>query len=90
MVKLEDLINLLIEVNLNTNHTVMFNYYGHTQEFSIRFFEGGWEGNMCSTNSDRFYLDLEGWEDKINELYNHYLEILNKDHICGYDEECGF
>lgn len=90
MVKLDDLINLLIEVNLNTNHTVMFNYMGHTQEFSIRFFEGGWERNIDPTENHGFYLDSDDWEEEVSNLYNHYSEILNKDHRVGYDKECGF
>ena len=90
MVKLEDLINLLIEVNHNTKHTVMFEYMGHTEDFSIRFFKDGWGFGLYPTETHRFYLDSEECEEQINELYNHYLEILNKEHKAGYDEECGF
>lgn len=90
MMKLDDLLKLLIEVNLNTKHTVTFYYMGHTQDFSIRFFENGWESNMNPTQEYKLYLDSEDWEEEVNKLYNHYSEILNKDHICGYDKECGF
>lgn len=84
------LINLLMEVNLYTKHTVMFDYMGHTKGFMVRFFKGGWESYREPTESHTFYLDKEECEERINELYMHYSEILNKDHVAGYDEECGF
>ena len=85
-----DLMELLIELNGYTNHTTMFDYLGHTDMFTIRFYKGGWKRNMKPAETFSVYLDEEGWEDEINRLYNHYFEILNKDHIAGYDEECGF
>ena len=85
-----DLMELLIELNRNTRHTVMFDYLGHTEDFSVRFYEGGWKEGMYPTENHSCYLDVEGWEDEVNEIYDHYFEILNKDHIAGYDEECGF
>lgn len=87
---LMELIELLIEVNHCTRHTVMFDYLGHTEGFSIRFYESGWEEKKVLTENHRFYLDDENWEEEVDKLYRHYFEILNKDHICGYDEECGF
>lgn len=90
MVKLEDLINLLIEINHNTNNTVMFEYFGHTEWFCIRFYKDGWKSFMDPTETHTLYLDCEDWEEEVDKLYNYYLEILNKDHRAGYDKECGF
>lgn len=84
------LIELLISINDNTEHHVFFDYSGHVDGFTIRLFKGGWIADTHCTEYYNFYLDRDGWKDEAEEIYKHFLDILNKDHKLGFDEECGF
>jgi len=84
------LIELLISINDNTEHHAFFDYFGHTNDFTIRFFKGGWKADIFCSESYSFYLDKDDWKDEAKQIYKHFLDILNKDHKLGFDKECGF
>lgn len=73
-----DLIELLVNINIKTEHDVMFEYLGHTESFIIRFYENGWDSDVYPSEKHSFYLDESDSRVKLNMIYDRFLKILKE------------
>lgn len=87
MINEESLLRLLLDINMQTEHTIFFKVFGHINRIDITFHKGGWEDSKSEYESYNFLInDYE----EIQKLYDYFEEILNRDSKLGFDKECGF
>ena len=87
MINEESLLRLLLDINMQTEHTIFVRVYGHINLIDVAFHEGGWENN--EDNYESYYFKFNEYEE-IKKLYDYFEEILHRDSRLGFDKECGF
>lgn len=74
--KVMKIMDLAIQINDKTPHTIMLQYSGHTKEIGISIFFAGWVEHKIPNYDRRFYLDRENNIAGLDELTTELKKLL--------------
>ena len=74
--KVAEIAKLCVEITMNTEHDVFFDYYANIQVIDIKIFYGGWVvDTKCNKNIGTHLYD-DGLEQDLNSIIEQLQDLL--------------